>query len=226
VQKVAVICREPLQSVSRAALLDHIRAAVVPRCHAVTLHVRSADLPAEIIAAGGVDTTLAAALVVWVEQTETLDALRPALDRLAETRQTYLLVESVMREYARIDWAEGTKSPGATLLALLRRRAGVSVAEFHALWQQHSQLSLRIHPLTRYHRNAVVRQLDRNEPDCDGIVEERIGGLEDLAPERFYRGERAQERAIESLARYVDLAGGGLTCGLMDEYIFTRPDWL
>ena len=80
--------------------------------------------------------------------------------------------------------------------------------------------------LTRYHRNAVVRQIDRDEPDCDGIVEERIGRLEDLAPERFYLGERAQERALESLARYVDPAAGGLNCGLMDEYIVTRPAWL
>jgi hypothetical protein len=226
VQKVAVIYREPLRPKALDTLIEQVRGGIAPHCHGVTLHVRSRDLPEGIIASGGLDPTLAAALVVWIGQTETLATLEPALDVLGPVRATYLLVESVMKEYARIDWPEGTRSPGATLLALLKRRAGLSVAEFHERWQAHSRLSLEFHPLTRYHRSAVARQVGREQPDCDGIVEERIGSIKDLEPGHFYRGEQARERAIASLEGYVDLAAGGLTCGLMDEYLIRRPAWL
>jgi hypothetical protein len=226
VLKVAVIYRDPLRPVALDTLLQRLRDEVAPHCLGVTLHIRSPDLPAAIIADGGLDATLAAALMLWIGQTEALETLHPACDALGSARSTYLLVESVMREHTRLDWPEGSRSPGVTLLALLRRRSGLSVGEFHARWQQHSRLSLQLHPLTRYHRNAVARQLGRDEPDCDGIVEERIAALEDLAPERFYRGERARERAVESLGSYVDLAAGGLACGLMDEYLVKRPAWL
>jgi hypothetical protein len=62
-----------------------------------------------------------------------------------------------------------------------------------------------------------LRQDRHDTPDCDGIVEERIASLDDLAPERFYIGDGAREPRNQSLDRYVDLSAGGLSCALMDE---------
>ena len=58
-QKAAVVYREPLHVGGTADLVRHVRDRVSHVCHAVTLHVQSRALPAEIIAAGGLDTTLA-----------------------------------------------------------------------------------------------------------------------------------------------------------------------
>jgi hypothetical protein len=225
-QKAAVVYREPLRIGKPAQLVPHVRERVAKASQAATLHVRSRSLPAEIIAAGGLDPTLAAALLLWVDRTEDLDRLAAELDAIGPRRDTYLVVESVLREYPRIDWPPSEASPGVTLFALLRRRGAIEEQEFHARWQRHSTLSLRHHPLTRYHRNAVLRRLGPGPHDCDGIVEERVASLADLAPERFYIGDGVREAAIASLDAYVDLAAGGLSCGLMDEYLVKLPPWV
>jgi len=63
VLKVAVIYRDPLRPVALDTLLQRLRDEVAPHCLGVTLHIRSPDLPAAIIADGGLDATLAAALM-------------------------------------------------------------------------------------------------------------------------------------------------------------------
>jgi hypothetical protein len=225
-QKAAVVYREPLRVGDAAELVGRVRERVAGACHGVTLHLQSRSLPAEIIADGGLDTTLACALVLWVDRPEVLETLAGELDAIGSQRDTWLLVESVMREYPRIEWSPGDPSPGVTLFALLRKRAALSDHEFHARWQRHSQLSLRLHPLTRYHRNAVLRRLGHDEHGCDGIVEERVASLADLSPDRFYIGDGAREQAVASLDTYVDLAAGGLTCALMDEVLVKLPSWV
>jgi hypothetical protein len=225
-QKAAVVYREPLQVGGTADLVRHVRDRVAHVCHGATLHVQSRALPADIIAAGGLDTTLAAALMLWIDRPEDLDAIDAELDAVGPSRDTYLLAESVMREYRCIDWPLGEPSPGVTLFALLHKRQALTDREFHERWQRHSTLSLRVHPLTRYHRNAVLRAVGRTERNCDGIVEERVATLADLAPERFYIGEGARDRAVDSLNEYVDLAAGGLTCALMEEFLIKLPSWV
>lgn len=226
-QKVAVLYREPLHPAAAPdALRAHVSRAIAPACHAVTLLLRNRDLPTAILAEGGLDTTIGAALILWIDRAETLRDLAAQLDWVGDRRRTCFLVESVIREYPRIDWSPGSRSPGATLLALLRKRPGMSDHDFRERWEHHSTLSVRLHPLTRYHRNAVLRTDGEEPPDCDGLVEERIGTLEDLAPERFYIGPGARELATSSLDGYVDIAHGGLTCALMDEYLLKLPAWL
>jgi hypothetical protein len=226
VQKVAVLYREPLRPAAvPERWCEHVTTLISPECHAVTLLLRNRSLPTEILAAGGLDTTIGAALVLWIDRSELLHDLAARLEWGGAERRTYLLVESVILEYGRIDWPLGTRSPGATLLALLRKRQELSEREFRDRWEHHSTLSVRLHPLTRYHRNIVVRTAG-DEPDCDGLVEERIGSLDDLAPERFYIGPGARDEARRSLDGYVDIANGGLTCALMDEYLIKLPVWL
>src|SRR5690349_19429967 len=106
-QKAAVVYREPLHVGDPVQLVRRVRERVADACHGVTLHVQSGALPAEIIAEGGLDTTLAAALVLWVDRPEDLDELSAELDAIGPSRDTYLLTESVMREYALIDWPLG-----------------------------------------------------------------------------------------------------------------------
>jgi hypothetical protein len=226
-QKVAVLYREPLRpELPAEGWCARVSESIAPACHAVTLLLRNRDLPTEFLAAGGLDTTIGAVLVLWIGRSEVLPDLDRHLDWPGGQRCAYVLLESVIREYERIDWPLGTRSPGATLFALLRKRAGLSEREFRERWERHSTLSVRLHPLTRYHRNVVVRTLGADGDDCDGVVEERIGTLDDLAPERFYIGAGAREEATRSLDSYVNLASGGLTCALMDEYLIKLPPWL
>jgi hypothetical protein len=224
--KVAVVYAEPLATRAGAAeIIAHVRDHISPACHSVTLHLRN-RLTSDAVVAGAFDATIGAALMVWVDRAETSDRLCDSLAWIGAARETYFVSESVVREYACIDWPACAQSPGVTLLALLRKRAELAPLEFHERWQRHSVLSERIHPLTRYHRNAVLRQAGRSTPNWDGIVEERVATLEDLAPERFFRGEGAQEAAVASLDGYVDVSGGGIRCALMDEYLIRLPSWL
>ena len=226
-QKVAVLYREPLRhDLAAADWCARVTSSIAPACHAVTLLLRNRELPTEILAAGGLDTTIGAVLVLWIGRSEVLAELDRHLKWPGERRCAYVLLESVIREYERIDWPLGQRSPGATLFALLRKRAELGEREFRERWERHSTLSVRLHPLTRYHRNVVVRTLGAASDAYDGVVEERIGSLDDLAPERFYIGPGAREEATQSLAGYVDLASGGLTCSLMDEYLIKLPPWL
>jgi hypothetical protein len=227
VQKVAVLYREPLRpDAMPERWCEHVTTSIAPECHAATLLLRNRSLPTEILAAGGLDTTIGAALVLWIDRSELLHDLAGRLEWGGDDRRAYLLVESLILEYRSIDWPLGSRSPGATLLALLRRRPELSEREFRARWEHHSTLSVRLHPLTRYHRNVVVPPAGHEPADCDGLVEERIGSLDDLAPERFYIGPGARDEATRSLDGYVDIAKGGLTCALMDEYLIKLPAWL
>ena len=168
-QKVAVLYREPLRPAAvPERWCEHVTTSISPECHAVTLLLRNRSLPTEILAAGGLDTTIGAALVLWIDRTELLHDLAGRLEWGGADRRTYLLVESVILEYGRIDWPLGTRSPGATLLALLRKRPELSEREFRERWEHHSTLSVRLHPLTRYHRNIVVRAAGDEPPTATG----------------------------------------------------------
>lgn len=204
--------------------------AASPHCRAVTLHIHSDTLNADSIAGGGYDATLRCALSLWVDRVESVQILAPLLASIGGNYSVYSVVESVPVEYPRLDWKEGAASPGVTLLALLRRRADLSEAEFFRRWLGHTALSADIHPLTRYHRNAVLRRVATvgTEPaqDWHAIVEERVGCIEDMRPERFYRGTDAAARALADLLGFVDVANGDMRCALLREYIVKKPPWL
>jgi hypothetical protein len=225
-QKIVVVYRTPLAlGSSTAELVRFVTAAIAPQCAGVTLHVKDADLPADIIASGSFDTSIAAGLTLWIDSPERLAALEPALQQIGKPEAVYSVVESTAREYRHIDWAIGTRSPGVTLFALLRRRGDLTLAEYQRRWYRHSGMSLRLHPLTRYLRNIVCEQLAGEPQGWDGIVEERVGTLADLAPERFYIGAGAQELAVRDLMEFVALPDG-LRCGLLVEYLIKLPPWL
>ena len=102
-----MIYRDPSRPATGvAAQLQHLREFVAPHCHALTLHVRSRALSAEIIAAGGLDATLAAALMLWVEKPEVVEALDyPGLYRLAAQRAAVGSSPSWQQWPARPTWS-------------------------------------------------------------------------------------------------------------------------
>ena len=84
--------------------------------------------------------------------------------------------------------------------------------------EQHTRLSLSLHPLTRYLRNAVARPLTAGAPPYRALVEERVADLQDLLdPLRFYGSVEDQERAVEHVQRFTDL--DEMHTALMSEYI-------
>ncbi|MEM6931230.1 MAG: hypothetical protein AAF602_30140 [Myxococcota bacterium] len=90
-------------------------------------------------------------------------------------------------------WDDGTPTPSPMLLTLLRRRRGLSDEAYLRRWHGgHTPLSLRIHPLWHYERNAIVAPLTDDTAPCDGIVAEACPTRADLLdPRRFYGGTLA-----------------------------------
>ncbi|HXX48826.1 MAG TPA: EthD domain-containing protein, partial [Myxococcota bacterium] len=83
--------------------------------------------------------------------------------------------------------------------------------EFIARWHgSHTPLSLEVHPLWRYVRNAVARPLSAGAPPYAGIVEEHVRELADLTdPARFYGGAERMaanmRRILEDARSFLDL---------------------
>jgi hypothetical protein len=172
------------------------------------------------------DGRLCGSLSLWVNRVEDAALIFDALAFMPTMRTLYSVVESVPREYPTITWMAGQPSPGVTLLAVFRKKAGLTTDEFLDRWMGHSALSLKIHPLSRYHRNFVVRRLAGTGEELHGIVEERVGSIEDLAPERFYiGGPEMQAWASADIATFIDVRNS-MRCNLTQEFILKLPPWL
>jgi hypothetical protein len=226
-EKLVVVYDRPVAgNIAVDRVIDLLQRDVVPRCHAVNLHFCDKVFPPEVITSGAFDISIDCAVSIWVDRIERLEQCRAAFAAIDPHYTVYLVAESVPQEYARIDWADGQRSPGITLFAQLKRRPTVPAPEFYERWLAHTQISLEIHPLTRYHRNAVLRKVSGAGDHWDGIVEERVDCLEDLDPARFYISAEAKQRTVDDLLVFVDLAAGGMRVALLEEYILKRPAWL
>jgi len=229
-QKIIVVYKDPLsigtggETDVAEAIVRHLAALPAKHCAGITAHIKTAELPSDLLLSGSFDLSVACGLSLWIPSFEDLDALRGPLHAIGTPDGIYSVVESTPREYATIDWPEGVKSPGATLFARFNRRNDVSRDEFLRQWQEYSALSLRHHPLIKYHRNAVMCKIAGAGADWDAFVEERVRSTADLAPEKFYLGAGARERAVERLEAFVDTAG--MRCCLLEEYLVRRPCWL
>lgn len=176
------------------------------------------DIP-ESIHVSNPDGLLSACLSVWLDSLDDRAPLEGVLEELGATLAGYLVTESIARDYADRDWADGTVSPGITLCAAFPKPVWQTDEAFYNEWQEgHTPMSLEVHPLTRYVRNAVARILTPGAPAFRAIVEERVGSLDDIANvDRFYGSEEGMERAIAHTARFTD--PGSLQGMLMSEYI-------
>ncbi|AZI37165.1 hypothetical protein NT2_01_03630 [Caenibius tardaugens NBRC 16725] len=206
---------------------------VMPLAHAVTLHIAdtSPSGAPETLGQGGksqadnlFDPTLYALASIWIDNLDNLAPLQRRASAMPGRHGIHLVTESAVLEYDRLSWTAGMPSPGKTLVALFRRHPALSSRQFRHRWAAHSELSRSIHPLSRYHRNHVVRTLAGDET-WHGIVEERVADACDLAPERFYIGKGSRELAARDISEFIDVANG-MKCNVMTEIIFKPPAWL
>ena len=162
---------------------------------------------------------LGASVSLWLDSLDGRAPIEECLASLGGRIAGYLVTESVPRDYAQRDWPDGARSPGVTLVAAFPKRSDIDEATFFAEWQeQHTRLSLSLHPLTRYLRNAVARPRTAGAPPYRALVEERVADLQDLLdPLRFYGSVEDQERAVEHVQRFTDL--DEMHTALMSEYI-------
>lgn len=66
-----------------------------------------------------------------------------------------------------------TSAAAACLLTLFRKRPGIDAPLFHHRWfEEHTPLTLKIHPVTGYIRNVVKKPLVEGSAPWDGIVTE------------------------------------------------------
>lgn len=128
-----------------------------------------------------------ALLSIWVEGEPDLDALATAIGRLGFEVNGYRVEESAYRAYDR-DWPDGERTPGAALLTLFRKKAGLTREEFVRTWHEgHSPMAVKIHPLWNYLRNVVDEPVTAAAPPWGGIVEEHFREEADLEdPRRFF----------------------------------------
>ena len=85
-------------------------------------------------------------------------------------------------------WADGEKTPGVCLLTLFKQKKNIDYKTFLDRWHNnHTPLSLKIHPLWHYNRNIVEEKLSEDSNGWDGIVEEHMRTRAELMnPFKFF----------------------------------------
>lgn len=85
----------------------------------------------------------------------------------------YLVTESCPLANTAFPTPSGERTPGFAQIALLRRRAGQTSAEFLSAWlDDHTKVALETQDTFSYVQNVVVRTLLPEGEPCEGIVEE------------------------------------------------------
>lgn len=220
---ILVFRSDTMPSGPTAALVARLSEALAPLARALAIHAPDPSATPDLLEALGplYDPTLWGAASLWLDSLEDPEALCAAAAFMGPSA-LYSVVESAARDYPA---APAGRSSGLTLLALFRRHPALTMEQFMARWRQHTALSHRIHPLTRYHRNRVAYRAAGDGEAWDGIVEERVARPEDLRPENFYLGEGAQELAGRDIAEFIDVAQN-MKCALCSEWIVKPPAWL
>jgi hypothetical protein len=133
---------------------------------------------------------------------------------------SYTVEQALPVAYTR-DWPTMTKTPGACLLTLFRKKKSLEHEEFIRRWHNgHTPLSLEIHPLWHYARNVVVKSTGKH---YDGIVEEHCRSRSSmLNPAKFFGGPL---KMLPNMIRvYLDVKGfldyGSIEPYLVSEYYF------
>jgi len=184
-----------------------------------TVHVESADPAHSAFRHGaGTDGRLLAGLVsVWLDSYQDGPALEQLLEQAPVAQSaTYLVSESVPQPYGDVmTWAEGTPSPGLSILTMLDKPADADEKVFFHYWHElHRITTAECHPFASYVRNEVVRPLTDGAPRYRGIVTEASPDVQDfLDPHRFYvsGGDRDQlkanqRRVVEETSHFIDYA--------------------
>lgn len=99
----------------------------------------------------------------------------------------WLAHEAIPVSYSKT-WDDLIPTPGVCLLTLFKKKRGISDETFIDRWHNnHTPLSLKIHPLWNYNRNVVKALSPAPSVPWDGVVEEQFRTKSDLLnPVRFF----------------------------------------
>ena len=124
----------------------------------------------------------------------------------------YATTEHVQRA-GDVQSAVGVRTPGLKLICPIRRRVGLTHAEFVTHWlERHVRLALQHHPgLTRYVTNIVDQRLSRQGAELDGVAELYFGSstsslFDSAADEQIIRADMSRfiaETCAYRVAEYV-----------------------
>ena len=90
---------------------------------------------------------------------------------------TCMVTEALPVAYEK-NWKDGEATPGVCLLTLFRQNKKIDYETFmHRWYNGHTPLTLKIHPIYHYNRNAVEANLGDPPILYDGIVEEHCRTL-------------------------------------------------
>jgi uncharacterized protein (TIGR02118 family) len=128
--------------------------------------------------------------------------------------------QEIVQKRTRSEPALGTRSPGVKMIAPIRRREGMTHAQFVDHWLgTHVPLALRHHPgMCRYVTNVIEQKLSPTGTEWDGIAELHFATAEDLRRGLFdsKEGEQVIRADIE---RFI----GGTYPYFVSEYVQRRP---
>ena len=160
-----------------------------------------------------------AAVSLWIDSVDRRTEIEAALAPLAPRAAGYLVTESTPK--GEPEPRAGERRPGVALVTTFPKPERLDDEAFYARWHDsHTPLSLEIHPLLRYTRNAVARRLTRGAPPLRAIVTEAVASTTIAAdPVAFFGSEANRARAVEDLLSFVDFES--LSVVLMSEYILT-----
>ncbi|MCH2172686.1 EthD domain-containing protein [Myxococcota bacterium] len=227
-EKLAYLMGSSLPGSDLRAELIGAASAELERAGALDIEIFVDDLEAEqseTLSGNGSDGYLSAVVTVWLESLDDRGALEGPLRELSDRLAVYLVSESIPREYAERSWPEDERSPGVCIVSAFPKPERVDDETFYACWHgSHTPLSLRIHPLTRYVRNAVVRSLTPGAPDYRALVCESVGSFQELAdPMIFYGSEEGRRETMEDLLKFADLET--MQSVPMSEYLVNPGPW-
>ena len=208
------------QSLLREKLFDAVPALVSSGATGLTVSVADVDDPdlasvAQFNNMGLLDGQIS----FWVDHVDGRLGIESILEGLASRMAGYLVTVSILRDYASRAWAPGAASPGSAIFTTFPRPVSLDPETFYARWQgSHGPLSLELHPLTRYVRNAVFRPLTEGAPMLDAIVSESVASCAVASDvEQFYSGRDNQKRIVKDLLSFAEIKT--MSSVVMREYI-------
>ena len=157
---------------------------------------------------------------LWVDCLDDRREIEAIVSSLASRFAGYLVTESILREYPRQEWARGEASPGVAIFTTFPKPDALDFETFYARWHgSHGPLTLLLHPLTRYVRNAVVRGITAGAPTLHAIVSESVASCAVVAdPDQFYSGPENRKKIVKDLLSFADMTT--MSSIPMREYLF------
>jgi uncharacterized protein (TIGR02118 family) len=147
---------------------------------------------------------LEASAVVALWDSDPKAARKLTLPSAARLVGAYQVDEVVQKDYDRT-WPSAAQSPGFKMIAFLRRRDGLTRAQFSHHWRNnHGPLAAARQPgFWHYVQNHVIEVMTDTTPHWDGLGEIHYRNVDD-ALYRSYDSEEAQRLIWDDVARFLN----------------------